>query len=252
MMKCGFWILGMVVVMTGCANINHNLGNERWFNPSLPINLQHTLFEQERQFCLQATKHWTPLPDIKFSSNGVRKLNGAANVSVEGAQRTVTYSSSEDAWPARSSGSGTSTWQKISASAQADARTHSVVRNCLTSLGWRGVNDTWDGTPHTLNETIFVNNHVMAAVDQGFIHPILGDGVIAMINRPESRRKDKDIVIKTAEISVSGEKSTQHCIYRLRRHLISTRGEVTCNNGVAVPVKVEGGSPINTWLSLYY
>ena len=91
----------------------------------------------------------------------------------------------------------------------------------------------------------------MAAVDQGFIHPILGDGVIAMINRPESRRKDKDIVIKTAEISVSGKKSTQHCIYRLRRHLISTRGEVTCNNHIALPVKVEGGSPIDTWLSLY-
>ena len=78
----------MVMVVTGCANINHNLGNERWFNPSLPIHLQHTLFEQERQFCRQATKHWTPLPDIKFSSNGVRRLNGAANVSVEGAHRT--------------------------------------------------------------------------------------------------------------------------------------------------------------------
>lgn len=252
MMKCGVMTLGMFVAMTGCANINHNLGNERWFNPSLPIHLQHTLFEQEQQFCLQATKHWTPLPDIIFSSNGVRKLNGSANVSVEGASRTVTYSSSQNAWPTRASGSGTSTWQKISASAQADARTHSVVRNCLTSLGWQGVNDTWDGTPHTLNETIFVNNHVMTAVDQGFIHPILGDGVIAMINRAESRRHDKDIVIKTAEISVSGKKSTQHCIYKLSKHLISTRGEVTCNDDTPVPVKVEGGSPIATWLSLYY
>lgn len=252
MIKLRVLALGIVLTITGCANINHNLGDERWFNPSLPIHLQHTLFEQEQQFCLQATKHWTPLPDITFSSNGVRNLNGAPNVSVEGASRTVTYSSSENAWPTRASGSGTSNWQKISARAQVDTRARSLLRNCLTALGWQGVNDTWDGTPHTLNETIFVNSHVMTAVDQGFIHPILGDGVIAMISRAESRHKDKNILIKTAEISVSGNKATQHCVYRLTRHLISTRGEVACNGDLPVPVKVQGGSPISTWLSLYY
>jgi hypothetical protein len=49
-----FSALSLLVVSTGCTKVTHSLGSDRWFNPSLPIHLQHTLFEQEEAFCVQA------------------------------------------------------------------------------------------------------------------------------------------------------------------------------------------------------
>ena len=80
-MLCG---LALLLPVSGCIHVNHNLGDERWFNASLPIHLQHTLYQQERAFCAQAADRWQPIPDVYFSFNGVRHINGAPNVSVEG------------------------------------------------------------------------------------------------------------------------------------------------------------------------
>ena len=82
--------LSLLALLTSCSSINHNLGDERWFNASLPIHLQHTFFEQEQAFCQQAADQWIPVPDVHFSFNGVRHINGAANMSVEGYNAAVT------------------------------------------------------------------------------------------------------------------------------------------------------------------
>ena len=63
-----FLALSMLVVSIGCTQVTHSLGSERWFNPSLPIHLQQTLFEQEEAFCVQAADQWIPVPDIQCSS----------------------------------------------------------------------------------------------------------------------------------------------------------------------------------------
>ena len=243
---------GMLMSVSACTGINHNLGAERWFNPSLPIHLQHTLFEQEQQFCAQAAHNWVPIPDIKFLYGGVRTLNNTTNASVDGMSMSSTYGNVSASWATAATGSSTSTWMKVGAAVERGYRESHALKGCLFSLGWNTTSDTWDGTPGFLNESLTVNHHVMRFVGKGFTHPILGDEVIAMINRDGSYERDKLTVLETAEIPVYGSKVPLRCTYTLTRSLVGTKGEVGCNNDLPVPIRIERDSPVARWLSVYF
>ena len=92
----------------------------------------------------------------------------------------------------------------------------------------------------------------MTFVGKGFTHPILGDEVIAMINRDGSYERDKLTVLETAEIPVYGSKVPLRCTYTLTRSLVGTKGEVGCNNDLPVPIRIERDSPVARWLSVYF
>ena len=242
----------LLTSLWGCTPMKHTLGQERWFNASLPIHLQHTMFEQEQQFCVQAADKWIPLPEIEFSYAGVRSINGIANSSVEGTGQLGTYGLLGNSSPTAAKGSGTGVWQKVSASLGKNYRQSRAEKACLTSLGWRPTSDTWDGTPNQLNQTFKINQKVMEAVSAGFTHPVLGDKVIALLDRDRSYVSGKDVVISTSEIPTFGSKPVKHCTYTLKKFLIIPSGEVICDGKESFEVSIELGSPIAVWMSYYY
>jgi hypothetical protein len=196
---CG---LALLLPVSGCIHVNHNLGDERWFNASLPIHLQHTLYQQERAFCAQAADRWQPIPDVYFSFNGVRHINGAPNVSVEGSQSAVTTGPVDRNLLSGALASDVGFWKTVAASTVRGQRETRDERRCMTALGWHATNDTWDGTPAHLNQSIPINKTVMASVDNGYSHPLLGDGAMALIDMRRSKSFTDSLVVHTAEISL--------------------------------------------------
>ena len=108
-------------------------------------------------------------------------------MSVEGGSLAATVSETKNSLVMASASSDVSMWRAIGAATLRGHRESRDERNCMTTLGWKPMSDTWDGTPAALNETIAVNRSVMDAVKRGYTHPLLGDGVVALVNMSESR-----------------------------------------------------------------
>jgi len=246
-----FLALSMLVVSTGCTQVTHSLGSDRWFNPSLPIHLQHTLFEQEEAFCVQAADQWIPVPDIQFSFQGVRHINGAPNVSVEGHAAVATGSPSPHSVMSGLSGSRVGFWKTVAATTHQGRRETRDRQRCLTSLGWSPTNDTWDGTPSHLNQSIGVNKSVMAAVSEGYRHPIVGEGVVRSFTW-EKRCTRSGLTIQTVEIPIYAPEQSSKCAYVLEDSWFLTRGEVRCNNGSSISVRIASSSPIAQRIGHYF
>ena len=244
--------LCIVLMTTGCVSVTHTVGDGRWFNASLPIHLQHTLYHQERAYYAQAADQWIPLPDVTFGFGGVRHINGAPNVSVEGNQTAVTTGPGDHISVTDSSGSEVGVWKTITAASIKGYRESRQERQCMTSLGWLSTNDTWDGTPSHLNETIDVNRAVMDSVDVGYSHPLLGGGVMALINMQRSQSSINGVVVHTMEIPLYAPEKRTTCIYELEPSYFSTRGFVRCSGGTSQPVKVSSSSPIAHWIREYF
>ena len=243
-------LLGLLFV--GCSSITHTLGEERWFNSALPIHLQSILYEQEATFCAQAADQWIPLPKVRFDYSGVRLINGSPNVSVEGSSLGATVSQTQNSLVVASASSAVSIWETIGATSIQNHRESRERRNCMTALGWKPMNNTWDGTPAALNESIAVNRSVMTAVKDGYSHPLLGAGVVALIDMGESGFVDSEIVIHTTEIPLYATSKTRQCTYRIASGWWSRRTEVSCENSNASEIKIASTSPVARWLEIYF
>lgn len=241
-----------ILMTASCMNVNHTAGGGRWFNASLPIHLQHTLYHQERAYCAQAADQWIPLSEVAFGFGGVRRINGAPNVSVEGNQTAVTTGPVDHNLVTGSFGSEVGFWKTVSASSIKGYRESRSERQCMASLGWLSTNDTWDGTPSHLNETIAVNRAVMASVDAGYSHPLLGDGVMALINMQKSQLSTDGVVVHTTEIPLDAPERRATCIYELEASYFSIRGFVSCSGGSSQPIKVSSNSPIAHWIREHF
>lgn len=242
----------LLSLLVGCSSVTHTLGDRRWFNAALPIHLQSTLYEQEANFCAQAADQWVPIPKVTYSYRGVRLINGSPNVSVEGSSLAATASETKNSIVMASAASDVSVWRAIGAATVQGQRESRDKRNCMRTLGWKPVSDTWDGTPAALNEDIAINRSVMAAVKQGYTHPLLGDGVIALIDMSESGFMDSDIVLHTTEIPLFAPSRINRCIYTVTPGWWARRTEVSCNNVYAAETKVASKSPVARWLSVYF
>ena len=242
----------LLLLLAGCSSVTHTLGDRRWFNGALPIHLQSTLYEQEATFCAQAADQWVPIPKVTYSYRGVRLINGSPNVSVEGSGLAATVSETQNSIVMASAGSDVSVWSAIGAATVQGNRESRDKRNCMAALGWKPMSDTWDGTPAALNEDIAVNRSVMRAVKQGYTHPLLGGGVVALINLSESGFVDSNIVLHTTEIPLYAPSQVKRCTYTVIPGWWSRRTEVSCNNANSAETKVASRSPIARWLSVYF
>ena len=236
----------------GCSSVKHNLGEERWFNPSLPIHLQRTLYRQENAFCTRAADKWTPIPDVRFAFNGSRIVNGVPNASVEGSNIAVTFSTSETSLVTGLLSLSSGFWPTVTASAITGPRESRDFKNCMTALGWASTNDTWDGTPANLNETSAVNKAVMDSVREGYIHPLLGSGVMALIDMKRSKSVDGTLFLHTTEIPLYSPAERTTCIYELGKRQLSRKGVVRCNGDRTGTVRVSANSPIAHWINAYF
>ena len=244
--------LSLLALLTSCSSVNHNLGDERWFNASLPIHLQHTFFEQEQAFCRQAADQWIPVPDVHFSFNGVRQINGAAKVSVEGYNAAVTSGPTAESNITRLSGSNVGFWKMASAATMTNYRESRDTKRCLTSLGWQTTNDTWDGTPSDLNESIALNKSVMTLVKQGYRHPMIGKEIVALVDMSKSAQENDRLTLHISEIPFFNPDVIYNCTYVITNSWFSRRGEVTCDGMAPAPVQVGPNSPISKWIKIYF
>ena len=242
----------LLAVLAGCSSVTHTLGDRRWFNAALPIHLQSTLYEQEASFCAQAADQWVPIPKVTYSYNGVRQINGSPNVSVEGSSLAATVSETKNSIVMASSASHVSAWSAIGAATFQGHRESREKRSCMAILGWKPMSDTWDGTPAALNESIGVNRSVMSAVKKGYSHPLLGDGVVALIDMGESGFTDSAIVIHTTEIPLYAPLKVRRCTYTISSGWWSRHTEVSCNNTVANEIHIASESPVGRWLNVYF
>ena len=242
----------LLAVLAGCSSVTHTLGDRRWFNAALPIHLQSTLYEQEASFCAQAADQWVPIPKVTYSYNGVRQINGSPNVSVEGSSLAATVSETKNSIVMASSASHVSAWSAIGAATFQGHRESREKRSCMAILGWKPMSDTWDGTPAALNESIGVNRSVMSAVKKGYSHPLLGDGVVALIDMGESGFTDSAIVIHTTEIPLDAPLKVRRCTYTISSGWWSRHTEVSCNNTMANEIHIASESPVGRWLNVYF
>ena len=244
--------IGLALALSGCASVDHNTGNERWFNPSLPIHLQHTLYLQEQAYCTQAADRWIPIPDVHFSFEGARYINGVPNVSVEGTNTAVTTGAVSHSLVATAAVSEAGFWKTIAANSKKGYREARHELQCMTALGWFSTSDTWDGTPSYLNESIAVNKAVMESVERGYSHPLLGAGVMALIDVGNSYRSATEVVLYTTELPLYAPEKRATCVYELESSYFSTRGFVRCSGGSSLPVTVSSNSPIAHWIREYF
>ncbi len=244
--------LSLLALLTSCSTINHNLGDERWFNASLPVHLQHTFFEQEQAFCQQAADLWIPVPEVRFSFDGVRHINGAPNVSVDGYNAAVTLGPTPHSRVTGLSGSNVGFWKTVTASTGISYREARDAERCLTSLGWQTTNDTWDGTPSDLNESIALNKSVMTSVRQGYRHPMIGKDAVALIDMSKSAKQNDRLTIHTSEIPFFNPDVIYNCTYELESSWFSRKGKVACNGESPLPVRIEANSPISKWIQVYF
>ena len=242
----------LLSVLAGCSSVTHTLGDRRWFNAALPIHLQSAFYEQEANFCAQAADQWVPIPNVTYSYKGVRLINGSPNVSVEGGSLAATVSETKNSLVMASASSDVSMWSAIGAATLRGHRESRDKRNCMTTLGWKPMSDTWDGTPAALNESIAVNRSVMDAVKRGYTHPLLGDGVVALVNMSKSGLFDSEIVLHTTEVPLYAPSKVQSCVYTVTSGWWARRTEVSCNNTNATETKIASRSPVARWLSVYF
>ena len=243
---------GLSLAITSCTSIKHNVGNDRWFNASLPVHLQHTFYHQEQAFCAQAADQWIPVPDVHFSFRGVRYINGRPNVSVDSENTAIAATAVQHSALSQSILSDVGLWKTWTADVVKGYRESRDERQCMTSLGWTSISDTWDGTPDHMNETIAINKSVMAAVKEGFSHPLLGDRVIALLDLSESFASDSGAVVTATIIPLFDPANTSVCVYEITRSWLSDQAVVSCDEGNAQLIGIESKSPIDTWLDRYF
>lgn len=242
----------LTLLLVGCSAVTHTSGDGRWFNTALPIHLQSTFYEQEAAFCTQAADRWVPMPEVRYDFRGARLINGSPNASVHGGGLSATVSETKSSLVMASPGSDISAWRTLGAPIVRGNREASAERNCMATLGWKPVDNTWDGTPTTLNQSIAVNRAVMSAVSEGYSHPLLGEGVIALIDVGGSGFVDSDIVIQTTEIPLYATDQTRRCRYLVASGWWSRRSTVMCENLSESETKVAPTSPLATWLKIYF
>ena len=92
----------------------------------------------------------------------------------------------------------------------------------------------------------------MTAVREGYRHPLVGNGVVALIQMGKSGASGSGLTIHTVEIPLYAPEQSSKCAYVLEESWFSTRGEVRCNNGSALPVHIESSSPIGQWIGRYF
>lgn len=243
---------GLFLAITSCTNIKHNVGNDRWFNASLPVHLQHTFYQQEQAFCTQAADQWIPIPDVHFSFQGVRYINGRPNVSVEGANTTIAAVPVQHSALSQTILSEVGLWKTLTADAVKGHRESRDERQCMTALGWTSTADTWDGTPDHMNESIAVNKAVMAAVKEGFSHPLLGDRVIALLDLRESAKSDSGAVVTATIIPLFDPANPSVCVYEITQSWLSDQAMVSCDEGGTQLIGIQSKSPIDMWLAEYF
>ena len=242
----------LTLLLAGCSAVTHTLGDGRWFNTALPVHLQSTFYKQEAVFCAQAADRWVPMPEVRYDFQGVRLINGSPNASVHGGGLSATVSETKRSLVMASPGSDISAWRSFGAAIVQGNRESSAARNCMATLGWKPMDNTWDGTPTTLNQSIAVNRAVMSAVGEGYSHPLLGQGVIALIDIGGSGFVDSDIVIQTTEIPLYATNQTRRCRYLIASGWWSRRSTVSCESLSERETKVAPKSPLATWLKIYF
>ena len=250
-----FWgLLSSVVLITGCVTAVTDSGSvsgdRKWFNPTLPIHLQASLFDQESSFCSTAAAKWHPIPDIAFAPGLVRQVNDISNASVDGRNLTNTPSVAHDIsfggsfrQPAADRGMGPRF--------KTDRERRDYYQ-CLKSLGWQGVSKSWDGTPSALNETFDVNARVMDLQRQGYSHPIIEADRIVMIDLVNSVSSESELTLKVASIEMIGNKLVTECDYRVTSSMLSKRVSVSCGNDLPVAATFARGSPVRVWTQRYF
>ena len=173
-------------------------------------------------------------------------------MSVEGSSLAATVSETKNSIVMASSASHVSAWSAIGAATFQGHRESREKRSCMAILGWKPMSDTWDGTPAALNESIGVNRSVMSAVKKGYSHPLLGDGVVALIDMGESGFTDSAIVIHTTEIPLYAPLKVRRCTYTISSGWWSRHTEVSCNNTMANEIHIASESPVGRWLNVYF
>ena len=92
----------------------------------------------------------------------------------------------------------------------------------------------------------------MASVDADYSHPLLGDGVMALINLQRSQSSVDGVVVHTTEIPLYAPEKRATCVCELESSHFSKRGFVRCSGGSSQPVKVFSNSPIAHWMREYF
>jgi len=114
------------------------------------------------------------------------------------------------------------------------------------------MSDTWGGTPAARNEDIAVNHSLKRAVKQGYTYPLLGHGVVAVINVSKRGFVDSNIVLRTTEVRLYALSQVKRCTYTVTPGWWSRRTEVSCNNANSAETQVTSRSPRGKWLSIYF
>ena len=92
----------------------------------------------------------------------------------------------------------------------------------------------------------------MDAVKRGYTHPLLGDGVVALVNMSGSGLVDSEIVLHTTEIPLYAPVQIKLCTYTVYPGWWSRRTEVSSNDTDSTETKVASGSTVARWLSVYF
>lgn len=248
------WLLGSIAFLASCTMPvidSGSVGQDRkWFNPTLPIHLQASLFDQESSFCSKAAAKWHPIPDIAFAPGLVRQVNDISNASVDGRNLTNTPSLAHGIsvgggfrQPAADRGMGPR------------FRTDRERRDyyqCLKSLGWQGVSKTWDGTPPALNETFGINARVMELQRRGFSHPFVARDRILMIDLANSTGSESAVMLKVAGAEFSGSNPVTFCEFSISRSFEGRRLSGFCGDVEVAQTSIGLGSPFDHWLKQYF
>ena len=248
------WLLGSIAFLASCMMPvidSGSVGQDRkWFNPTLPIQLQASLFDQESSFCSKAAAKWHPIPDIAFAPGLVRQVNDIPNTSVDGRNLANTPSVAHDIsfgggfrQPAADRGMGPRF--------KTDRERRDYYQ-CLKSLGWQGVSRSWDGTPSALNETFEINARVMDLQRQGYSHPVIEADRIVMIDLANSVASESELTLKVASIGMIGNKLVTECDYRVTSSMLSKRVSVSCGNDQPIATAFVKGSPVRVWTQRYF
>jgi hypothetical protein len=92
----------------------------------------------------------------------------------------------------------------------------------------------------------------MAEVSEGYRHPIVGEGVVALIHVGKSGARANGLTIHTVEIPIYAPEQSSKCAYVLEDSWFATRGEVRCNNSSSSKISVDSNSPIAYWIDQYF
>ena len=240
----------------GCISVVTDPGpvgqSRQWFNPTLPIHLQASLFDQESAFCEKAAYRWQPIPDVVFSPGLVRRVNDIPNVSVDGATLSATLPLSFDGKAEQSYTNIATSFAAMRGPSLKSDREQRDHLQCLKSLGWQGVSRSWDGTPSALNETFEINARVMDLQRQGYSHPFIEADRIVMIDLADSVASESELTLKVASVVLTGNKLVTECDYRVTSSMLSKRVSVSCGDEQPIATAFAKGSPVRTWTQRYF